>query len=372
MVAGQYFCLYSLDGSFIGSGNFNSSNSINFENVSIQQNTISTTQSNSNLEIRASGIGNIIFADSTAINGNISANELTSNNIIINNSFSLDELESSTDIQIFDNVITTTNSNSDLELRANGTGSVNIADSYFTANILSTIDTTLVIDTPNNATINSNKALALPTGTTEQRIVTGNPGDIRFNTDDSIFEGFGNAVISFGGVYSDNRLTNVVAHPTNDSVILTVNNSQVGIVDSNGLNITGIQVEDIRIQNNLITTNVSNSDLELTGSGTGELVFDDISIKNNLIKNNSVSGLTFANTGFGSVKFNGTYGVVVPFGNTASQPVTAEVGDTRWNTDTALLETWDGNQYITSAGLSTAITEEEYNDLLLEYTLIFG
>lgn len=364
--------LYSLDGSFIGSGNFNSSNSINFENVSIQQNTISTTQSNSNLEIRASGVGNIIFANSTAINGNISANELTSNNIIINDSFSLDELESSTDIQIFDNVITTTNSNSDLELRANGTGSVNIADSYFTANILSTIDSTLVIDTPNNATINSNKALALPTGTTEQRIVTGNPGDIRFNTDDSIFEGFGNAVISFGGVYSDNRLTNVVAHPTNDSVILTVNNSQVGIVDSNGLNITGIQVEDIRIQNNLITTNVSNSDLELTGSGTGELVFDDISIKNNLIKNNSVSGLTFANTGFGSVKFNGTYGVVVPFGNTASQPVTAEVGDTRWNTDTALLETWDGNQYITSAGLSTAITEEEYNDLLLEYTLIFG
>jgi hypothetical protein len=37
-----------------------------------------------------------------------------------------------------------------------------------------------------------------------------------------------------------------------------------------------------------------------------------------------------------------------------------------------LLETWDGATYVTSAGVAAAITAEEFDDLLLEFTLIFG
>jgi hypothetical protein len=154
---------------------------------------------------------------------------------------------------------------------------------------------------------------------------------------------------------------------------LTVNNVIVGTVAATGLTIHGLQVDDIGFQANVISTTVSNSNLELVAPGTGKLVIDDIGVTSNIIENSSSGALTFESTGFGRVKFNDANGLVVPYGTTAEQPVLdPEVGDTRWNTDTALLETWDGNQYITSAGVATAISETEYNDLLLEYTLIFG
>ena len=47
------------------------------------------------------------------------------------------------------------------------------------------------------------------------------------------------------------------------------------------------------------------------------------------------------------------------------------VGDTRWNTDTVVLETWDGEQYVVSAGTAEAIGEAEFEELLLQYTLTF-
>jgi hypothetical protein len=61
----------------------------------------------------------------------------------------------------------------------------------------------------------------------------------------------------------------------------------------------------------------------------------------------------------------------LPAGPSANR-TSIEVGDTRWNTDTGILETYDGNSYIASAGLSNNITPAEFDDLLFEYTLIFG
>jgi len=71
----------------------------------------------------------------------------------------------------------------------------------------------------------------------------------------------------------------------------------------------------------------------------------------------------------------GTFGVVVPYGTTAQQPEDStppQIGDTRWNTDDSQLETWDGTQYVVSTGTQSAITQNEFDDLLLEYTIIFG
>ena len=343
-----------------------------FEDIRIRGNVLETTATNSNLELRANGSGEVLFDNSVTIGNNLSINQLSLQSIYVNNDISLETIELSTDIQFFDNVITTTNSNSNLELRANGTGSIFIENLEFNTNIVGTVNTNLTLSTGQNLTIDSTAALTLPKGTTiQQKNVL---GDIRFNTTDNVFEGTSTARVTFGGVYSQNRLTSVLAHPTNNTIGFRVNNNTVGNIAAAGLTINGLQVDDVFVNNNTITTNVSNSDLELVTNGTGELVLDDLSLFENKVKDNG-NNLILKNTGFGKVKFDGTYGVVVPFGTTGERPPVEsppQIGDTRWNTTSEVLETWDGNQYIVAAGVATAITPAEFDDLLLEYTLIFG
>jgi hypothetical protein len=172
----------------------------------------------------------------------------------------------------------------------------------------------------------------------------------------------------------------VIANKTNNEINFTVNNVAVGGVNSGGLEIHAIAVDDIFLNNNIISTTVSNSDLELERDGTGELIIDEISFVSNTIKNNSIGydGITTAgilvinSTNLGKVKFDGTAGLVVPSGGDSDRPANPPVGDTRWNTDSVILETWDGNQYIAAAGIAATIGSDEFDDLLLEYTLTLG
>ena len=89
------------------------------------------------------------------------------------------------------------------------------------------------------------------------------------------------------------------------------------------------------------------------------------------ILNNSNAALTFKNRLYGAVKFTGN-SVVIPYGTSNQRPVSPEIGTARWNTDEAVLEVWDGTQFITSAGTQEVISAAEMDDLILEYTLIFG
>ena len=96
-----------------------------------------------------------------------------------------------------------------------------------------------------------------------------------------------------------------------------------------------------------------------------------VSLNNNIIKDNG-NNLIVKHTNFGHAKISGSYGVVVPSGATVVPSPAPQVGDTRWNTTTNLLETWNGTTYVSSAGVAAAITAEEFDDLLFEFTLIFG
>jgi hypothetical protein len=101
-------------------------------------------------------------------------------------------------------------------------------------------------------------------------------------------------------------------------------------------------------------------------------VIGDISIVDGTIKNNSAGALTFENTNFGIVKFAANNALAIPFGTTEEQPLSPEPGTTRWNTSVEVLEVWDGTTFITAAGQSATISSEEFQNLMLEYTLIFG
>ena len=391
-----------------------------FDDVKIEGNVLQTTLSNSNLDLRAAGTGEILFNEDLHIDKNLNIGSFNVDAVAVDDNVSLEVIELSTDVQFFDNVITTTNSNSDLELRTNGTGSVYLQELGILDNNISTVNSAITIAPTENLNITSTTALLIPRGTSSQRILDtgsildggsavnsssilsggtastvfdsestiydsgasiiadqGTPGAIRFNTDDNLFEGTTQNTVTFNGVYSSDRLTSVLAHPTNDTILFTANGVSSGVIDSTGITLNGLQVDDVFINDSTITTNVSNSDLELARNGSGEVVLNNISIVGNTIKNNTNKGVVnLVSSGFGYTKFTGKSGIVIPFGGTATQPDPATnpipVGDTRYNTDTQILETWDGNTYLTSMGPNPPITPTEFNDLLLEYTIIFG
>ena len=370
-------------GNYTLTGNLNLSSLVTdqkfqFDDVRISGNVLETTLSNSNLDLRAAGAGQVVFNENLRIENNLNVGTFNVNSISVATSVDLEIIELSTDVQFEDNVITTTNSNSNLELRANGAGLVYLQDIRVDNSTISTTTSDITLGPTENIVIDATASLLIPQGITSERVNT--LGDIRFNTDDNVFEGTGNtSIVTFNGVYSANKLTSVTADTTSNNIRFIVDGavdsldstSLVGEVTGSGLTIHAIQVDDILLDNNIITTNISNSNLELRANGTGEIVLDDISLKNNEFINNG-NNLIFKNTGFGKVKFSGTIGVVVPVGATVTPTPNPQIGDTRWNTTNEQLETWNGSQYIVAAGQAATIGAAEFDDLLLEYTIIFG
>ena len=368
-------------------GNFTITNDIDvsgkaqFEEILIDDNFITTTTSNTDLELRANGTGDIIFNNNATFSNLTTGTFSSSENLGVTNQ-AYSQIFDNSNIRIFDNVITTTLTNSDLELRSNATSNVMFESLKFDNNIISS-DDDITID--NNLNITGTASLQIPIGNTGQR--TSTQGDLRFNTTLGVYEGNdGTGIVSFGGVFSDDLQTSVTADRFSNNIRMIVGSNQTQEIDStklmgeftgDGVTLQRLDIDDVAMDNNTISTTVSNSNLELLPNGNGNIIIDKISFEDNKIKNNNTSGLNllFTSTGLGYVKFAGTGALAVPFGKTDQQPEDSTpppTGDTRWNTDTQLLETWDGNTYITSAGTATAISEAEFNDLLFEYTIALG
>ena len=122
------------------------------DNLILDQNVINTTRNNTNLVLKAHGIGKVVLPDndlslehSLAVTGVTNLNNTTiSGALAVNGVASIDDLEvandltvtgnifgdylQTTDIQISGTVVTTTNGNSNLQLRAAGTGEVRIEE----------------------------------------------------------------------------------------------------------------------------------------------------------------------------------------------------------------------------------------------------
>ena len=345
---------------------------IQFDDIIFNDNYIETTNSQADLELLANGTGKIIIPDNDVrLRTNMTIGTLTSSNIDVSDSISAESFELSSNTTLFDNVITTTETNSNLELRSFDSD-VRIEELFLNNNTITTIASDISLSATDNVLVNATNALKLPIGTFTESYKDSN--NIRFNSTFNTYEAFNNQKrITLNGVYSDNVRTSMLAHPTNNTINFTVENIEVGSVNSTGIITNGLGVDDISIQGSTISTDQTNSDLELRANGTGVLRIDDIDIIGNQIINNSGTALTIANTGYGKINFDDLGAIRIPAGTTAQQPsFTPEIGMMRWNTEEVILETWDGTTFVTAAGNAATISAEEMDDLILEYTLIFG
>ena len=176
-----------------------------------------------------------------------------------------------------------------------------------------------------------------------------------------------------GGVYSDDSQTSLTAHPTNDTILFRANNTTSGVVNSTGIELNALQVDDVNFNGSTLTTTTTDTNLNLVPAGTGKIVIDNITFNSDgTITNTTNAVLTIDPTGQGYHKVLGTNGFVIPYGTDGERWVAPAIGDTRWNTDLSILETWNGTQYIGSAGASGTVTAEYAADLFLQYTIILG
>mgnify|MGYP001173182343 CR=1 FL=1 len=355
--------------------------------IDIVGGNITNTVTNSDLTLTAIGTGKVrIPGNNVKIDNDISVDTYT----VGGNIFFTGDVDSnvySTDnIRIFQNNIETTQSNSDLELRGTGTGSVLVENLFFNNRTITSgppgvTNGKINFAPAGNLILSGTGALKFPVGNSNQR--RNETGDVRFNSQLGVFEGFSTGTVTFGGVFSDDQQTSVQVHPTNNHLDFNVDGSLVGTINIAQVEMPGLQADDVLIDGKKITTVVSNSDLELTPNGTGtvNIIGNTInlsSLSSGIIKNDSTGALTISATDDGYHKIGGTFGVRIPTGDNsnrdAGDSVPNQIGDTRYNnTGGGFLETWDGNVWQVSAGGGgETVSQEEMENLILEFSLALG
>jgi len=276
--------------------------------------------------------GNTITSDSGTINFAAAAGEAT----VYHSRLQID------DLQLQGNIISTTVSNSSIEIDPNGTGTVNIiANTNVTGN--------LVVSGNVNATGNV--------------VIGGN--------------------IQIGDALTDNIVIN--ASIRSDLVPETDNTYDLGSPTfrwrsiyvneffTTALNVPTLDIGNLMFRDNEITT-TTGLDLYIDGNGAGGVRLGNFRIVDNVITNVSTNAITqIAQSGTGYFKIQGTNGFVPPRGDDAQRPTAyAVLGMTRYNINSKALEVWDGLTWASPAGSSGAVSETTANDISASFAIMLG
>ena len=276
--------------------------------------------------------GNTITSDSGTINFAAAAGEAT----VYHSRLQID------DLQLQGNTISTTVSNSSIELDPNGSGTVNIVAN---TNITGNLAVTGNINATGNVVIGGN--IQIGDALTDEIIINAAiKSDLVPETDNTY--DLGSATYRWRAVYAYNLYTTA-------------------------LNVPSLDVGNLMFRDNEITT-TTGQDLYIDGNGTGGVRLGNFRIVDNVITN-VVSGAIsqIAQTGIGYFKIQGPNGFVPPVGASGNRPTAyAVLGMTRFNTDSAALEIWDGADWASPAGAAGAVSVAEANDIAAQLALTLG
>lgn len=281
-------------------------------------------------------------------------------------------------IRIEANTLKTTISNSNLELSGSGTGGVAAEELRFTNNVISNGVGTNIIFNP-NIIFDKNNAVIVPVGTTANRSTLNN-GELRFNTTKNNFEGYQNGnFIGFNEISDSDTNTkvfiNAIRSNDSNSIKFQVNGALKTTIDQTKVNTTRLTVNNtVLIDSTIskITTQEINGDVRIEAQGTGDLFVEQFNISGNIISSTN-QNVILTTTGRGYFKIVGNNAVAIPFGPTITTiPPGTQIGDFRLNTDTNNLEVFNGVTYGLSIGASQSITQNQLEEIIDLYTIIFG
>lgn len=390
-------------------------NRVEIDGVVIDNNLIATTVGDDDLILQANGTGRIYIPTSDVqIDQNLTVNGLVSSDSLeVTTTITADKF-AVTDIEITDNYITTTVTNSDLELLANGTGRIYVPSNNVQIDQDLTVDGLTTLGNTNIGTALAPKTLThigtlTHTGNVTQTgdyELTGNLTvqgttaqfkDIKLldnlltttvtNSDlQLVANGTGRVYIPSNDVLIDQSLTvttdlTVTTGTTylkNTSVTGTI--TQTGDINQTGNfttsgntqvtgNITGtgyLQLSNIRLEGNTVSTTVTNSDLQLVANGTGNVIFEGFKFQDNNIQSVVTnSDLIFTPQGTGRVVVNSNQSLVIPVGTTGDRPLTPANGMIRFNTTIGRYEGYNNGHWLALSGVqdedgNTYIKAEAY------------
>jgi len=277
------------------------------------------------------------------------------------------------DIEIFNNVITTTQSNSNLDLRSSGLGKVRFSNISLDSNIVSSnFNQPITLSSSTNIIdLSGNSALVLAKGTTAERRET--LGDLRYNIEENNFEGYSTFNQRLSGLFSDDGRTGIRAVPIINSIYFKTDDLQVANIDVNSFQFERVHIDGTIIENNTIATSDSNSNLEILARGSGNTyIGTNIGFNDESWLNETNSTFIIDITDFGKVRFTDTFGISLPTGTTAERPTLTEEGLTRYNTTEEELESWTGTKWVPSLGEGADINQEEFDEIRTIWALVLG
>ena len=166
----------------------------NVDNLTMNGNTLSSTDTNGDITVDPNGTGNIVLQGPTNANGNVAVTgQLTINGALAQTgTSSVTGILNVDNLRLDGNTLSSTDTNGNINFAPNGVG---------------------------ETIVNSTTSIKIPVGTTAQR-PSNSQGQIRFNTTDGRFEGYdGNAWAGLGGVVDVDQDTFIRAEtaPTNDN-----------------------------------------------------------------------------------------------------------------------------------------------------------
>jgi hypothetical protein len=220
-------------------------------------------------------------------------------------------------------------------------------------------------------------SVRIPTGTTGERPGTPTAGMMRYNTDDSVFEGYdGSNWITLTGVYDLDRDTYITAESSpgadDDTIRFYAGGVLVANVNPTRFDVTTLQVDDIQISGNTLTTTGVDQDLILNAQGNGSIRIEDYKFEGNAITNIISAPIVLRTTGQGYIDVSDSGGFVLPVGVTADRPLVPVIGMIRYNTADQRVELYDGNQWGSIAGSSGAVSIIDATEIAVEYALFLG
>lgn len=375
--------------------------------ITIQDNTIITNNGNKNLELSANGTGlvnvssdlnvtgNLHVTGNISTEGNLTVGNAVTDTLTINSRIASDIIPETTNTysvgsetrtwnkiyssEIVTNTVTSLATDSNLNIYANGNGSVLIENISFNSNQISSSGNISINPQSGYTLIDSTGSVKLPVGDTSQR-PTSSTGQIRYNNQINRFEGYdGSNWIQLNGVIDldgDTFVTAELVPGANDNVIrFTVGGTVVASVDSEKLNADKISVDSIEINNNQISNTVTDQDLNIITTGTGKVIINNFEIYQNNISNSIPDAVTvFSNTGNGYTKFSGTGGLVIPVGTDSQRPGAAnrEIGMMRYNTNDQRVEIFDGSIWTGIGGAGSGINRSDAEKIAFDTITLLG
>ena len=276
--------------------------------------------------------GNTITSDSNTIIFSAAAGEAT----VYHSRLQID------DLQLQGGTISTTVSNSSIEIDPNGTGTVNIIAS---TNITGNLAVTGNVNATGNVVIGGN--IQIGDALTDNIVINASIRSDLVPETDNTYD-LGSPTFRWRAIYVNDFYTTALNVPTLD-------------------------IGNLMFRDNEITT-TTGQDLYIDGNGVGGVRLGNFRIVDNVITNVSTNAITqIAQTGTGYFKIQGTNGFVPPRGDESTRPTAyAVLGMTRFNTNSKALEIYDGITWASPAGSSGAVSITQANDIAVEIALTLG